>query len=164
MTASVRTYKDINVPPGVHTWRVIAFDNAGLSAGSAPQTKKIVKPLASAHVVSLRMVGGRRGGAASYSLKGSARLLLDLRVVGTLPKALLRIYVQNGKGRITVWRGTPAASAPKERLSSSLVRHGYVAIHLGRTLHAGRIRLVLITSGPMVIVGRGKHKPSMTSG
>jgi hypothetical protein len=164
MTASIRSFPDLNVPPGVHTWTVRARDDAGLSAVSAPITAKIVKRHSSAKVVSLKRVGDARGGAARYSLAGPARLLLDLRVIGTLPKAVLRVYVQNGKGRITAWRGVPGSSSPRERLHSALVRHGYVTIHLGRTFHSGRIRLVLITSGRMVVVGTGKHQPSIKAG
>jgi hypothetical protein len=44
------------------------------------------------------------------------------------------------------------------------VRRGYVTILLGRTLHSGRIRLVLITSGRMVVLGKGKHEPSVKAG
>jgi hypothetical protein len=77
---------------------------------------------------------------------------------------VLRVYVPHGKGRITAWRGVPGSSSPRERLNSALVRHGYVTIHLGRTFHSGRIRLVLITSGRMVVVGTGKHKPSIKAG
>jgi hypothetical protein len=110
------------------------------------------------------MVGSKHGILARYSLAGPARLLLDLRVIGTLPKAVLRVYVENGKGRITVWRGVPGSSAPRQRLHSALVRHGYVTIHLGRTFHSGRIRLVLITSGRMVVVATGKHEPSIKAG
>ncbi|MDP9258886.1 MAG: hypothetical protein M3Q31_20380 [Actinomycetota bacterium] len=164
MTAAMRTFSDLNVPPGVHTWTVRSRDDAGLSAVSAPLTAKIVKPRSSASVVSLKMVGATHGGAARYSLTGPARLLLDLRVIGTLPKAVLRVYVQNGKGRITVWRGVPGSSTPRQRLHSALVRHGYVTIHLGRTFHSGRIRLVLITSGRMVVVATGKHQPSIKAG
>ena len=32
------------------------------------------------------------------------------------------------------------------------------------TLHAGRIRLVLIPSGRVVVVAMGAHKPAMTFG
>jgi hypothetical protein len=164
MTAAVRTFNDLIVPPGVRTWTVRSRDDAGLSAVSAPLTAKIVKPRSSASVVSLKMVGAAHGGAARYSLAGPARLLLDLHVIGTLPKAVLRVYVQKGKGRITAWRGVPGSSFPRQRLHSALVRHGYVTIHLGRTFHSGRIRLVLITSGRMVVVGTGKHEPSIKAG
>jgi hypothetical protein len=164
MTAAIRAFPDLNVPPGVHTWTVRARDDAGLSAVSAPITAKIVKRHPTAKVVSLKRVGDARGGAARYSLAGPARLLLDLRVIGTLPKAVLRVYVQSGKGRITVWRGVPGSSTPRERLHSALVRHGYVTIRLGRTFHSGRIRLVLITSGRMVVVATGKHQPSIKAG
>ena len=87
---------------------------------------------------------GRGSGAARYSLKARGRLLVDLRIVGTVTKAKLRIYVSSGRGRITVWRGTPGSSAPRLRLGSALVRRGYVTIPLSRTFHAGRVRLVLI--------------------
>ena len=70
----------------------------------------------------------------------------------------------SGKGRITVWRGTPGSSAPRERLHSALVRHGWVTIKLNRTLHPGRTRLVLIASNRMVIMAKGAHKPSMRAG
>jgi hypothetical protein len=164
MTAAIRVFTDLNVPPGVHTWSVRARDDAGLSAVSAPQSAKIVKSRSSARVVSLKKVGDARVGAARYSLAGPSRLLLDLKVVGTMPKARLRVYVQNGKGRITVWRGVPGSSTPRLRLNSALVRHGYVTIKLGRTFHSGRIRLVLITSGRMVVVATGKHQPSIKAG
>jgi hypothetical protein len=163
VTGAARTFKDLNVPPGVHTWRVRAVDDAGNFADSVGQTQRIVKPVSRARVLSLTMVGGGRR-AARYSLAGRARLLLDLRVIGTLPKAELRLYLQRGKGRITVWRGVPGSSAPRLRLHSALARRGYVTIHLGRSLHAGRIRLVLIVSGRMVIVATGKHKPAIRAG
>jgi hypothetical protein len=164
MTAALRTFKDLNVPPGLHTWRVRALDDAGLSADSAPQTRTIVKPLSRVTVVSLKMLGSQRGGAARYSLAGSARLLLDLRVIGTVPKARLRLYVESGSGRITVWRGIPGTSATRQLLNSALTRRGYVTINLGRALHAGHIRLVLVASKRMVIVGTGGRKPSMSAG
>ena len=72
--------------------------------------------------------------------------------------------MKSGHGRITVWRGTPGSSAPRMRLGSALARHGYVTINLKRTLHTGRIRLVLIASGRMVIIGTGAHKPKMKAG
>jgi hypothetical protein len=50
------------------------------------------------------------------------------------------------RGRMTVWRGTPGSSSPRERLHSALARHGYVTIKLNRMLPAGRTRLVLIAS------------------
>ena len=119
------------------------------------------KPHVKATVVALKMAGALRGGAARYAINGPARLLLDVRIVGDLKKAKLRVYVQSGKGRITVWRGTPGSSAPRERLHSALARHGWVTIKLNRTLHPGRTRLVLIASNRMVIAGKGPHKPSM---
>jgi chitodextrinase len=163
MTAAERTYNDIGVPPGVHTWKVRSRDDAQLSAVSAPQTLKISKPRAHASVLSMRLVGGGSG-AARYSLKARTRLLLDLRVVGTLPKAKLHLYLSSGRGRITVWRGTPGSSAPRLRLGSRLAHPGFVTVRLSRALHAGHIRLVLIPSGQMVIVGKGAHKPAMTFG
>jgi hypothetical protein len=163
MTAAERTYNDISVPPGVHTWKVRSRDDAQLSAVSAPQTLKISKPRAHASVLSMRLVGGGSG-AARYSLKARTRLLLDLRVVGTLPKAKLHLYLSSGRGRITVWRGTPGSSAPRLRLGSRLAHPGFVTVRLSRALHAGHIRLVLIPSGQMVIVGKGAHKPAMTFG
>jgi hypothetical protein len=115
-------------------------------------------------VVAVKMAGALRGGASRYAIKGPARLLLDVRIVGTLKKAQLRLYVQSGKGRITVWRGTPGSSSPRERLHSALARRGFVTIKLGRTLHTGRTRLVLIASNRMVIAAKGNHKPSMRAG
>ena len=109
------------------------------------------------------MVGGGSG-AARYSLEARGRLLVDLRVVGTVRKPRLRIYVTSGRGRVTVWRGTPGSSAPRLRLGSALVRRGYVTVRLNRTFHAGRSRLVLIAGGRVVIVGKGAHKPSMKAG
>ena len=109
------------------------------------------------------MVGGGSG-AARYSLKARGRLLVDLRVIGTVKKPRLRIWVPSGRGRVTVWRGTPGSSSPRLRLGSSLVRHGYVTIKLNRAFHAGRSRLVLIAGRHVVIVGKGAHKPSMKSG
>jgi hypothetical protein len=169
MTAAVRTYKDTaatGVKTGVHTWRVRARDAAGLSATSAPQSLKITKPVVKVSLVSVQMVGGRksRGGAARYSLGGRARLLVDVRIVGTVPNAKLRLYVSSGRGRITVWRGTPGSSATRLRLGSALARHGYVTVNLKRALHTGRVRLVLIASGHVVIAGNGSHKPKMKAG
>ena len=53
-------------------------------------------------------------------------------------------------------------AAPAPRLGA--VRHGYVTINLKRALHTGRVRLVLIASGHVVIVGTGAHKPTMKVG
>jgi hypothetical protein len=163
MTSAVRTYSDIGVPPGVHTWRVRARDDAQLSAISAPLTTKMAKQVATAKVLSMRLVGGGSG-AARYSLKARTRLLVDLRVVGTMARAELRLYLSSGRGRITVWRGTPGSSAPRLRLGSGLARPGFVTIRLNRSLHAGRIRLVLIPSGRVVVVGEGARRPSMKTG
>jgi hypothetical protein len=163
MTAAERTYNDIGVSPGVHTWRVRSRDDAQLSAVSAPLTLKVTKPQARASVLSLRLVGGGTG-AARYSLNARTRLLLDVQVVGTLRKAKLRLYLSTGRGRITVWRGTPGTSSPRLRLGSHLARPGFVTIPLNSALHAGRIRLVLIPSGRTVIVGKGANRPSMTFG
>jgi hypothetical protein len=164
MTGAVRTYVDRNVPVGPHMWVVRARDDAGNGADATGQSLIVRKPHVTATVVALKMAGALRGGAARYAIKGPARLLLDVRIVGTLKKAQLRVYVQSGEGRITVWRGTPGSSSPRERLHSALARHGWVTIKLGRTLHTGRTRLVLIASNRMVIVGKGKHKPSMRAG
>jgi chitodextrinase len=163
MTAAVRSYNDVGVPAGVHTWSVRSRDDAGLSATSAPQTFTIKKAVARANVLSTRLAGGGSG-AARYALQGQGRLLVDLRVVGTLAKSKLRIYVSSGRGRITLWRGTPASSAPRTRLGSALVRRGYVTIKLNRALHTGRIRLVLLSSNPVVIAATGKHKPAIMTG
>jgi hypothetical protein len=164
MTSAVRTYKDVGVSAGVHTWRVRARDDAGLSAVSAPQTLKITKPVFSASLVAMHLTGKEGRGTARYTLAGPARLLIDLRIVGTLPRAQLRVYVQSGRGRITVWRGTPGSSAPRLRLGSALARHGFVTIRLNSTLHAGRVRLVLVASGRVEIAGTGAHKPKMRAG
>jgi hypothetical protein len=163
MTGAERTYRDIDVPPGVHTWTVRSRDDAQLSAVSAPQTLKIAKADVRANLLALRLVGGGTG-AARYSLDARTRLLVDLRVVGTLSKAKLRLYLSRGRGRITVWRGTPGTSAPRLRLGSQLARPGFMTIPLSTTLHAGHIRLVLITSGRVVIVAKGANKPAMTFG
>ena len=163
MTAARRSFPDTNVPRGVHTWRVRARDDANLTATSAPVTATVRKVTSKASVLSMRMVGGGRG-ASRYSLRARGRLLLDLRIVGTVRKPKLRIYVSSGRGRVTAWRGTPGSSAPRLRLGSALVRHGYVTIRLNRTFHAGRSRLVLIASGRVVIVAKGAHKPSMKAG
>ena len=164
MTAAKRTYQDFKVSPGVHTWRVRSRDEEGLSATSGPVSATVRKAAPSrARVLGLRMVGGGSG-AARYSLKARGRLLVDLRVIGTVKKPRLRIWVAGGRGRVTVWRGTPGSSSPRLRLGSSLVRHGYVTIKLNRAFHAGRSRLVLIAGRHVVIVGKGAHKPSMKSG
>ena len=98
MTAAVRTYKDSDVPAGVHTWRVRARDDAGLATDSAPQALEITKPSRQGDASSrCSMAGERASGAARYSLAGPARLLLDLRIVGTLQKAKLRLYVKSGQ-------------------------------------------------------------------
>jgi hypothetical protein len=164
VTGALRAYRDPNLKPALYTWRVRAVDDAGNATASAPQSMRVVKPHASAKVVSLKKVGAGRAIASRYSLKGSARLLLDLRVSGTIGHAHLRLYVPSGKGRITVWRGVPGSSAPRQRLHSAVVHHGWVTVKLGRAFHRGRIRLVLITSGRMVVIGTGKHKPSLRAG
>ena len=161
MTGAVRKYIDRNVKPGSYTYVVRARDDQGNSTHSTGQNVVVRKPHVKATVVALKMAGALRGGASRYAINGPARLLLDVRIVGDLKKARLRVYVQSGKGRITVWRGTPGSSAPRERLHSALARHGWVTIKLNRTLHPGRTRLVLIASNRMVIAGKGPHKPSM---
>jgi chitodextrinase len=161
MTGAVRKYIDRNVKPGPYTYAVQARDEQGNPTSSTGQNVVVRKPHVKATVVALKMAGALRGGAARYAINGPARLLLDVRIVGDLKKAKLRVYVQSGKGRITVWRGTPGSSAPRERLHSALARHGWVTIKLNRTLHPGRTRLVLIASNRMVIAGKGLHKPSM---
>lgn len=164
MTGAQRTAKDFDVPLGRHTWIVRARDDAGNATDSAPQTLLVRKLRASATVVAVKMAGAARGHAARYNVAGSARLLIDVRVIGTLAKAKLRFWVQSGTGRITIWRGTPGSSSPRERLHSGLSRHGFVTIPLGQSLHAGRTRLVLIAGGHVVIVASGKHKPSLRAG
>jgi hypothetical protein len=163
MTSAVRTFRDVGVPPATHTWKVVARDDAGLTAVSAPLVWKIARPAARATFIAMRMAGSGRT-AARYTLARPRRLLLDLRVVGDLPKAKLRLYVQSGRGRITVWRGTPGSSATRLRLGSALVRRGFVTIDLHRTLHAGRIRLVLIASRRVVIVATHKREPRVRAG
>ena len=118
MTAARRSFPDANVPPGVHTWRVRARDDANLTAISAPVTARVRKVTSKASVLSMRMVGGGSG-ASRYSLRARGRLLVDLRVVGTVRKPRLRIYVSSGRGRVTAWRGTPGSSAPRLRLGSA---------------------------------------------
>ena len=161
-------YKDLNVPPGMHTWRVRSrYDDAG-NCGGTPRRRRqgrearrrgrrVVSLQAWSETVAaapLRYSLAGRGAPAARSAASSARCR----------RPSLRLYVQSGRGASRVWRGTPGSSSPRLRLASALARHGYVTIHLGRTLHAGRIRLVLITSGHMVIVGTGKHKPSIEPG
>ncbi|MDX6600024.1 MAG: hypothetical protein QOE87_3911, partial [Gaiellales bacterium] len=164
MTAAKRSYQDFNVSPGVHTWRVRSRDDAGLTATSGPVSATVRKAAPSgASVLGMRMAGGGSG-AARYSLGARGRLLVDLRVFGTVKKPTLRIYVAGGHGRVTVWRGTPGSSAPRLRLGSSLVRQGYVAIRLNRAFHAGRSRLVLIAGRRVVIVAKGAHKPAVSAG
>jgi hypothetical protein len=158
------TYVNRNVKPGSYTYVVRARDDQGNATDSTGQNVVVKKPRVKATVVALKMAGALRGGAARYAINGPARLLLDVRIVGTLKKAKLRVYVESGKGRITVWRGTPGSSAPRERLHSAVVRHGWVTIKLNRTLHPGRTRLVLIASNRMVIMAKGAHKPSMRAG
>jgi hypothetical protein len=160
MTSAVRTYRDAGLTPGVHTWAVRSRDDAGLTATSAPQTAKVSKAVAVASVLSLRMAGGGAG-ALRYSLKPRARLLVDVHVIGTVAKARLRLYVTSGRGRLTVWRGTPGSSALRVRLGSVVARRGYVTVPLSRTLHTGRIRLVLIPGAHVVIAGKGSHRPAV---
>jgi hypothetical protein len=163
MTATKRSFVDTNVPPGVHAWRVRARDDANLTATSTPVSATVRKVTSQASVLALRMVGGGSG-ASRYSLRARGRLLVDLRIVGTVSKPRLRIYVNSGRGRVTAWRGTPGSSAPRLRLGSALVRKGYVTIRLNRTFYAGRSRLVLIAGGRVVIDAKGSHKPSMRAG
>jgi hypothetical protein len=162
-TAAVRTYRDPGVTPGKHTWQVRARDDAGLFALSAAQSATVAKSKARASVLDTRLVGSSAK-ATSYRLKARSRLLIDLRVIGTVSKGKLRIYVSSGGTRLTLWRGTPGSSSPRLRLGSALARHGYVSIRLNRTLHAGRIRLVLIASGKVVVVGKGAHEPALQPG
>jgi hypothetical protein len=163
VASTVRTYKDVNVPAGTRVWQVRSRDDAGLIATSAEQRQRVVKSRSRVSVVGAHLVGTTKS-AARYSLKARARLLVDLRVTGTVSKAKLRIYVRSGRTRITVWRGTPGTSAPRVRLGSALARRGFVSIKLSRALHTGRIRLVLISSGKIVIVGKGAHEPAMKAG
>jgi hypothetical protein len=163
MTAAVHLFRDFNLTTGPHVWRVTARDGAGNESTSVPVSLTIKKPVSRASFLAMRMAGnGHR--AARYALSGPARLLVDLRVVGTLAKPTLRLYVKSGRARITVWRGTPGSSAPRLRLGSALARRGYVTIRLGRALHSGRIRLVLIASGRIVIVNTDARKPAMKAG
>jgi hypothetical protein len=102
--------------------------------------------------------------AMRYSLKPRERLLVDVRVVGTLAKPRLRLYVSSGRGRITVWRGVPGSSSPRRQLGSALARHGFITIPLKRALHAGRIRLVVIAGGRVVIGARAAQRPTIRGG
>ena len=111
----------------------------------------------------MRMAGGGKSGAR-YSLKPRERLLVDVRVVGTLAKPKLRIFVTSGRGRISVWRDVPGSSAPRLELGSAIARHGFVTIRLRRALHAGRIRLVLIAGGRVVIAAKAPHRPAIRAG
>ena len=146
-----------------HTKTVSIVYAAGLSAVSAAQQLKIVKSTTRATLVGAHMAGESKK-AARYKLGGQARLLVDVRIVGTVAKSKLRLYVTSGRGRITLWRGTPGSSAPRLRLASALVRHGYVTIHLTRALHPGRVRFVVIASKHIVVTGTGAHKPKMKVG
>jgi hypothetical protein len=164
-TAAVPSYTDLNVKPGLHTWTVQSVDDAQLTATSGPITETIKKPVALAKVLKLQMTGNGGGKrAARYALTGPARLLVDIRVVGTLAHAKLHLHLKSGNGRITVWRGTPGSSAPRLRLGSSLTHAGLVTVRLNRTLHAGHIRLVLVAGGHVVILTSGKNKPSVRAG
>jgi hypothetical protein len=160
---SVRTYKDVNVPAGTRIWQVRARDDAGLSATSAGQRQRVVKSRSRVSVVGTRLAGSGKS-SARYSLKARARLLVDLHVTGTISNAKLRLYVASGRTRITVWRGIPGTSAPRLRLGSVLARRGFVSIRLSRPLHAGRIRLVVIPSARVVIVGKGANGPTVRAG
>lgn len=163
MTAAVRSYRDTNVTAGTHHWQVRARDDAGLFALSAAQTAKVVKAKARASVLETRIAGSSAPGSR-YTLRARTRLLVDLRVIGTIEKGSLRVYVSSGSTRLTLWRGTPGSSSTRLRLGSALARHGYVAIRLSHALHAGRIRLVVIASGRVVVAGAGAHGPEMQSG
>ena len=72
--------------------------------------------------------------------------------------------MKSGRGRITVWRGTPGSSAVRTRLGSKLARRGYVTVSLKRALHAGRVRFVVIASDHLVVMGNGARKPKMKAG
>ena len=163
MTSAERTWSDSGVKVGDHAWAVRARDAAGLSAVSAPQHLKITKTVNKAALVGVHLAGKSKR-TARYSLAGRARLLIDVRIQGTLQKAKLRLYVKSGRGRITVWRGTPGSSAPRTQLGSKLARRGYVTINLKRALHAGRVRFVVIASGHLVVMGNGAHKPKLKAG
>ena len=130
---------------------------------SAVWHAKIPKTVNKAALVSVQLAGKSKR-TARYSLAGRARLLVDMRIQGTLQKTKLRLYVKSGRGRITVWRGTPGSSSPRLRLGSRLAKHGYVTINLKRTLHSGRVRFVVIASGHLVVMGTGAHKPKLKVG
>jgi hypothetical protein len=151
------------VTAGKHVWQVRARDDAGLSALSAAQSAKVVKSKARASVLETRVAGSSARGPR-YVLRARSRLLVDLRVIGTISGGRLRLYVSSGSTRLTLWRGTPGSSSTRLRLGSSLARHGYVSIRLSHALHAGRIRLVLIASGRVVVAGAGADGPVMQSG
>jgi hypothetical protein len=164
MTAALRMFRDTTYKPGVvHAWRVVARDDAGLATSSAPIIRTIRKPAVSASVVALRMAGGGKG-AARYSLRPRQRLLVDVRVIGTLARPTLRLYVSSGNGRITVFRGIPGTSSPRIQLGSVLARHGFVTIPLSHALHAGRIRLVLIAGSRVVIAAKAAQRPAIRAG
>ncbi len=113
----------------------------------------------------VQMAGAPHGGAARYSLAGPARLLLDVRIVGTLQKAKLRA-LRAERPAVASRSGAARRARPRRAsgLHSTLVRHGFVTIKLNRALHAGRTRLVLIASSRVVIAGNGAHKPTMQAG
>ncbi|HEX4344126.1 MAG TPA: hypothetical protein VHZ31_01050 [Solirubrobacteraceae bacterium] len=160
---SLRVYKDVAVPVGEHAWQVRARDDQGLSALSAAQKQRVAKSSSRVSVVGSRLAGHGKA-AAIYSLKARERLLVDLHVFGTIAKAKLRLHVKRGHSRITVWRGTPGSSAPRTRLGSAVSHAGVVSVTLARTLHTGRIRLVLIASGKVVVVGKGSQRPAVKAG
>jgi hypothetical protein len=162
MTSAERTWSDTGGKVGNHAWEVRARDAAGLSAVSAPQQLKILKSVNKAVLVSVHLAGKSKR-TARYSLAGRARLLIDVRVQGTLQEPKLRLYVKSGHGRVTVWRGTPGSSAPRLRLGSKLARRGYVTVDLRRALHAGRLRFVVIASDHLTVMGDGVHQPKLSA-
>jgi hypothetical protein len=139
---------------------VRARDAQGLGTLSAPLTAKVVRVRARASVLALRKARGRTG-AARYKVEARGRLLVDVRVVGTLTHPRLRLYIASGRGRIAVWRGTPGSSASRLRLGAATARHGFVTVKLQRALHTGRIRLVLVPSRRVVVLAKGSRKPAL---
>jgi hypothetical protein len=151
------------VPAGTRVWQVRARDDAGNAATSAAQRQRVAKSRSRVSVVGTRLAGGGKT-SARYSLKAQARLLIDLRVIGTINTATLHLYVNSGRTHLTLWRGTPGTSATRLRIGSAVARRGLVTIKLNRALHAGHIRLVLIPSAKVVIVAKGAQAPAVKAG
>ena len=132
MTGAVGHYIDRNLKPGSYTYVVQARDDQGNATGSIGQN--VGRPASRARQGDRRRAEDGRGAARRCRpvrrRQDPPACCSTCASSATLERARLRLYVQSGNGRITVWRGTPGSSSTRERLHSTLVRRGCVTIAL----------------------------------